>query len=111
MTQDKLLLQALGVALGQLEQFFSDSKECDALLVEVVSPVPMFAALMSYDTSTSCQRRQDFVELAKGIVFAACTSGFQLKTVLTGRFSRRKRAQGLFHLLFCRFNIQLLQNR
>ena len=71
----------------------------------------MFAALMSYSTSTSCQRRQDFVELAKGIVFAACTSGFQLKTVLTGRFSRRRRAQGLFHLLFCRFNIQLLQNR
>ena len=79
MTQDKLPLQALGVALGQLKQFFSDGKECDALLVEAVSPVPMFAALVSYGTSTSCQRRQDFVELAKGIVFAACTSGFQLE--------------------------------
>ena len=79
MAQDKLPLQALGVAFGQLKQFFSDGKECDALLVEAVSPVPMFAALMSYCTSTSCQRRQDFVELAKGIVFAACTSGFQLE--------------------------------
>ena len=65
-TQDKLPLQALGVALEKLKQFFSDGKECDALLVEAVSPVPMFAALMSYGTSTSCQRRQDFVELAKG---------------------------------------------
>ena len=28
-----------------------------------------------------------------------------------GAFPRGKRTQGLFHLLFCRFNIQLLQNR
>ena len=61
------------------KQFFSDGKECDALVVEAVSPVPMFAALMSYGTSTSCQRRQDFVELGEGIVFAACTSGFQME--------------------------------
>ena len=39
----------------------------------------MFAALMSYGTSTSSQHRQDFVELAEGIVFAARTSGFQLE--------------------------------
>ena len=38
MAQDKLPLQALGVAFGQLKQFFSDGKECDALLVEAVSP-------------------------------------------------------------------------
>ena len=49
------------------------------MVVEAVSPVPMFAALMSYGTSTSCQHRQNFVEIAKGIVFAACTSGFQLE--------------------------------
>ena len=36
---------------------------------------------------------------------------FSWKTVLTGLFSRGRRTQGLFHLLFCRFNIQLLQNR
>ena len=36
---------------------------------------------------------------------------FSWKTVLTGRFSRGKRTQSLFHLLFYRFNIQLLQNR
>ena len=49
------------------------------MVVEAVSPVPMFAAIMSYGTSTSCQHRQDFVELAEGIVFAACTSGFQME--------------------------------
>ena len=44
MTLDKLPLQALGDALGQAnKQFFSDGKECDALVVEAVSPVPMFA--------------------------------------------------------------------
>ena len=111
MTLDKLPLQALGVALGQLKQFFSDGKECDALLVEAVSSVPIFAALTSYGTSTSCQRRQDFVELAKGIVFAACTSGFQLENRPDRALFQKKVNPGPFHLLFCRFNIQLLQNR
>ena len=62
-TLDKLALQALGDASGLnlKKQFFSDAKECDASVVEAVSPVssvPMFAALMSYGTSTSCQHRQ-----------------------------------------------------
>ena len=64
------------------------------MLVEAVSPVPMFAALMSYGTSTSCQRRQDFVELAKGIVFAVCTSGFQLEKHPEGVLIQKKANPG-----------------
>jgi len=76
------------------KQFFSYGKECDALVVEAVSPVPMFAAIMSYGTSTSCQHRQDFVELAEGIVFAACTSGFQLENRPDRALFRKKANPG-----------------
>ena len=107
--QDKLPLQALGVAFGQLKQFFSDGKECDALLVEAVSPVPMSSCLIVPQPLASADRISQSLLKASSLLHAL--QDFSWKTVLTGRLSRRRRTQGLFHLLFCRFNIQLLQNR